>query len=147
MFENSCKDNLSLFNWMDIPNVVVLTEENTQNMNGRYVLIRRDMFFYFLMVLFSSVKYLCFWVCSNDNILSPIFSRICIVWRMLHHGLVGQVQSKECSFMFTYTFLTFFCCPSSKILRFYLFSPFDEVSSFCSRILINQKPELVIRNC
>ena len=51
---------------MDIPNVVVLTGENTQNMNGRYVLIRRDMFFYFLMVLFSSVKYLCFWVCSND---------------------------------------------------------------------------------
>ena len=132
---------------METPNVVVLIEENTQNMNGRHVLIWRDMFFYFLMVLFSSVKYLRFWVCSTDNFLSPIFSRICIVWRMLHQGLVGQVQSKECSFLFTYTFLTFFCCSSSKILRFYLFFPFYEVSSFRSRILINLKPELVIRNC
>ena len=132
---------------METPNVVVLIEENTQNMNGRHVLISRDMFFYFLMVLFSSVKYLRFWVCSTDNFLSPIFSRICIVWRMLHQGLVGQVQSKECSFLFTYTFLTFFCCSSSKILRFYLFFPFYEVSSFRSRILINLKPELVIRNC
>ena len=28
---------------------------------------------------------------------------------MLHHESVGQVQSKECYFMFTYTFLTFYC--------------------------------------
>ena len=30
--ENTCEDYLSLFNWMDILNVVVLIEENIQNM-------------------------------------------------------------------------------------------------------------------
>ena len=31
-FENSCEDYLSLSNWMDIPNVLVLIEESIQNM-------------------------------------------------------------------------------------------------------------------
>ena len=37
---------------------------------------------------------------------------LCIskVWSMLHHRSVGQVQIKECYFIFTYTFVTFFCC-------------------------------------
>ena len=30
-FENICEDYLFLFNWMDLPNVVALIEENIQN--------------------------------------------------------------------------------------------------------------------
>ena len=39
----------------------------------------------------------------------------------LYHGWVVGVQSKECYFMVTYTFLAFFCCWSSKKLCFYHF--------------------------
>ena len=67
---------------------------------------------------------------------------------LYHHGSVGQVHSKECYFIFTCTFLTFFCCFSSKNLCSYQFHFFfDEVSNFGSRILTNQKPEQVIKNC
>ena len=64
-------------------------------------------------------------------------------------GQWEQVQSKECHFLFTYTFLAFFIfLVSSKILYFFHFhSFFDEVSNFWNRILTNQKPEVVIRNC
>ena len=76
------------------------------------------------------------------------FLRISKVWGMLHNGSVGRVQSKQCYFMFTYTFLVLFCLFSSKNCVFIIFiSFFDEVSSFRNRILTNQKPELVIRNC
>ena len=40
---------------------------------------------------------------------------------MLHHSSVGQVHVEECYIMFTYTFLAFFICFSSKQLRFYHF--------------------------
>ena len=39
----------------------------------------------------------------------------------LYHGWVVGIQSKECYFMVTYTFLAFFCCWSSKKLCFYHF--------------------------
>ena len=35
------------------------------------------------------------------------FLRISKVWSMLHDGSVGQVQSKECYFMLTCTFVIF----------------------------------------
>ena len=70
------------------------------------------------------------------------FLRISQVSSMLHHGSVGQVQSKECYFIITYTFLAFFCCFTSKICVFIIFiSFFDEVSNFGNRILNSQKPE------
>ena len=54
------------------------------------------------------------------------------------------IQSKECYFMFTYTFLSFL----SKNLCFHHFNFFFyEVSKFRNRILIIQKLKLMIRNC
>ena len=50
------------------------------------------------------------------------FLRTSKIWSMLHHGLVGQVQIKECYFIFTYTFVTFFCCFSLKKIVFLSFS-------------------------
>ena len=38
----------------------------------------------------------------------PYVLRIAKVWSMLPLGSVDRVQSKECYFMFTYTFLNFF---------------------------------------
>ena len=50
--------------------------------------------------------------------------------------------------MFIYTFLAFFVLLHQKITAFIIFICFfDEVSNLCNRILTNQKPELVIRNC
>ena len=56
------------------------------------------------------------------------FLRVPNVWsmlhRMLHHGSVGRVLGKECYFLFTCAFLTFFCCFSTKKLSFYYFNFF-----------------------
>ena len=49
------------------------------------------------------------------------FLRISNVWSMLHHGLVLRDQCKEFYFMFTYTFLAFFCCFLLKKLCLYHF--------------------------
>ena len=51
--------------------------------------------------------------------------------------------------IFSYTFLTFFYCFSSNKLCFYhfIFHFFNKVSNFCNKILTNQKPKQVIRNC
>ena len=49
------------------------------------------------------------------------FLRISKVWSKLHHGPVGQVQSKECCSLLTYTFWHFCCCFLSKELCFYHF--------------------------
>ena len=50
------------------------------------------------------------------------FPRICKAWSMFHHGSLGWVLSKEYYFVFTYNFLTFFFCFSSKIFfDFYSF--------------------------
>ena len=68
---------------------------------------------------------------------------------MLHHRLVGRVQSKESYFMVIYPFLVPFCWFSSKNLCWYhyhFFFFFDKVSNF-HNMLTSQKPELVIRNC
>ena len=74
-----------------------------------------------------------------------IFSKVS---SMLHHGSVGRVHSKECYFLFAYTFPAFFYRFLSKILCFIIFTSFfDEVSNFRYRTLNNQKPELVIINC
>ena len=76
------------------------------------------------------------------------FLRISEIWCMLHHALVGQVQSKECYFMFTYTFVTLSCCFSLKKCVFIIFTFFsDEVSSFRNKMLTNLEPELIIKNC
>ena len=75
--------------------------------------------------------------------------RISKVWNMLHHGSVGQVQSKECYFTFTYTYATFFVVVvvfHKKFCVFIIFISFsDDVSNFCNKILTNLKPELMIR--
>ena len=49
------------------------------------------------------------------------FLRISKVWSKLHHEPVGQVQSKECCSLLTYTFWHIFCCFLSKELCFYHF--------------------------
>ena len=76
------------------------------------------------------------------------FLRISRVWSMLHHGSMGQVQSKECYFMFRYTFVTFFVVFYQKVCIFIIFVSFsDEVSNFRKKILSSLKPELMIMNC
>ena len=89
---------------------------------------------------------LCLWECVPLTI-SYHFYFFCIskVWSMLHQGSVGWVQSRECYFMFTYTFWHFFVIFHHKNMRFYHFH-FFQVSHFHNKILTNQKPELFIRN-
>ena len=76
---------------------------------------------------------------------------LCIskVSSMLYHRLLGRVQSKECSFVFTNTFLAFFIVFHHEICVFIiLISFFNEISNFRNKILSwNQKLELVIINC
>ena len=70
---------------------------------------------------------------------------LCIskIWSMLHHGPVGQFQSKECYYMLTYTFLAYFSCFSAKFMYFYHFhiflwwsikSPQQNINQWESRI-------------
>ena len=67
---------------------------------------------------------------------------------MLHHDLVGRVQSKECYYMFTNTFLHFYVVFYQKIYDFIIFiSFFDKALKFPQQNINNQKLELVIRNC
>ena len=63
-------------------------------------------------------------------------------------GLVGWVHSKECYFIFTHTFLTFFCSFSSKKMCFYHFHIFFWGSiKFPQQNIINQsETETVIWN-
>ena len=64
------------------------------------------------------------------------FLRISKVWSMLHHGSMGQVQSKEYYFMVRYTFVAFFVVFHQKICVFIIFISFsDEVSNFRNKIL------------
>ena len=54
---------------------------------------------------------------------------------MLHHGSVGQVQSKECYFRLIFTFLAFFVVFYQQICAFIIFISFlDEVANFRDRI-------------
>ena len=70
------------------------------------------------------------------------FLHISNVWSMSHHGSVGQVQSKECYFMFKYSFLAFVLVAvvfHQKIGVFlFPFLFFDEVPHFHNRIFISQ---------
>ena len=77
------------------------------------------------------------------------YFRISKVWNSGASGLLGRVHSKERYFKFTCIFLSFFLLFfTQKKCAFIIFiSFFDKVSHFCSKILANQKPELVIRNC
>ena len=89
-------------------------------------------------------------VCFADNFLSPIFYSK--VWSMLYYGSVGRVQSKECYFLFKYSFLAFVLVVivfHQKIgfLSFsFLFLMKYEIST-TEYLLTNQKLELLIRNC
>ena len=81
------------------------------------------------------------------------FSRLSKIWNMLRHWSVRRVKCKECYFMFSFTFLSFFMFFIKKCLFFIIFIYlvnffffFDEESNFCNRILTNQKQEFVIRD-
>ena len=85
---------------------------------------------------------------STENFLLPIFLGFSKVSSMLHHGPVGRVHSKECYFIFTYTFLAFFFVLHQKKCVFIIFISFaGDVSDLRNRILTNQKPEWMRRNC
>ena len=62
---------------------------------------------------------------SIDGFLSPIFSP-CLskVWSMLHHGLRGQVQSKEFGLCLQITFWRSFVVIHQKICVFIIFITF-----------------------
>ena len=87
-------------------------------------------------------------VCSIGIFLYLCYLRITKVWSMLHHGSVGWVQSKECSFFvhiyFFGIFLLFLHQKSCAVIIFVTF--FYYVPNFFNRILTNQKPKLVIKN-
>lgn len=77
---------------------------------------------------------------STDSFLSPY--KLSVSSSMLHHESVGWVHSKECCYIFIYTFLALFSCfPSKKCVFIILISFFHEVSNFGSRTLISQKTE------
>ena len=74
------------------------------------------------------------------------FLRIPKVSRMFHHRSVGQIHSTDCYFLFTYIFLDLLLFFIRKLMFLsFSFLLLSEVSN--KRILINQKPDLVIRNC
>ena len=62
-----------------------------------------------------------FWVCSTYISYHLYFLGIPKVWSILQQGSVGRVHSKECYFIFTYTFLAFCCCFSLKNVCFFHF--------------------------
>ena len=81
-------------------------------------------------------------------LITCIFSESLKLGAYYNTGPRGQKQSEECYFMFTCTFVAFFCCfLLKKCIFINFFSFFAGVSNFHNRILPNQKPELVIRDC
>ena len=67
---------------------------------------------------------------------------------MLHYGSMGQVQSKECNSKCAYTLLGIVFLLFVKKLCFIIFiSLFDKVSNLRNKVLTNQKPKLLIKNC
>ena len=57
---------------------------------------------------------------------------------MSYHSSMGRVQSKECYFLFTHTFLGFFVVFHQKELCFFFFFFFfDDSSNFCNRGLLD----------
>ena len=80
----------------------------------------------------------------NPSLVNPCFFLIIIlrvskVWSILHHGSIGQTL---------HIFLAFFFLFSWKNCVLIIFISFsDKVSNSRSRILTNEKPGLVIRNC
>ena len=64
-------------------------------------------YFNFILQLVHELTFLFLWkesVFQWQFLITYTFSK---VWSMLHHGLVGRVQSKKFHFKFTYTFLAF----------------------------------------
>ena len=68
------------------------------------------------------------------------FLRLSKVWSVSYHGSVGRGH-KKCYLML------FFHYKICVFIIFISFFFFDEVSNFRSRILTNQKQELVVSNC
>ena len=56
---------------------------------------------------------------------------------MSYHSSMGRVQSKECYFLFTHTFLEFFVVFHQKELFFFFFFFFDDSSNFGNRGLLD----------
>ena len=75
-------------------------------------------------------------VCSTDNFLSPIYCP----WSLKFGACYITVQWVE----FRVKNATL-CLQKNCFYHFHLY--FDKVSNFSNRILTNQKPELVIKNC
>ena len=73
------------------------------------------------------------------------FLRISKVWSKLHHGPVGQAQIKERCSLLTFFVVVFY--QKNCVFIIFISFFFDKKSNFRYRILTNQKPELVIRNC
>ena len=131
-----------------------------------YVLIASPLFYMYIALQSISFKLQLVSMVKRDNLdvftLTPIlyqptnFIWIAFCWQFLITyissvslkllpcyitGQWGEFALKKCCLMFKYTFLTFF------VVFFIFISFFDKVSNFHNRILSNQKPEQVIRNC
>ena len=72
-------------------------------------------------------------------LITYIFS-VSLKFRACRITSVGPVQDKERSFKFACTFFLL-------LLNYVFIISFNEVSNFLNRILNNQKPKQVIRNC
>ena len=67
---------------------------------------------------------------------------------MLHHGPVGEFRVKIATWCLFILFCIFVVCHQKICFyHFHFFFFFDKVSNLRNRILTNQKPELMIRNC
>ena len=84
-----------------------------------------------------------FWLLQNI-----IISIKCLPLTISYHLYFLRIcQVKWCYFTLTYYFLACFCLFFIKKVMFLSFLFFFLVPNFCNRVLINQKMELVIRNC
>ena len=88
---------------------------------------------------------------STDNFLSPMFSPISKVWSVVHHWSVGQVQSKECCFVFSYIYFWHFYLFIYLFILFFIFHQiicvFIIFIYFADEVLVFSEPEMLIRNC
>ena len=75
------------------------------------------------------------------------FLRICKVWSMLHQGQWNEFRIKKAILCLYILFSLFFSFFIKNCVFIISISFLDEVSNFRNRILTNQKPKLVMRNC
>ena len=90
------------------------------------------------------------WVCSTDNFLITYILSVSLNlgWHCITSHW-GEFKTKNANYVYIHVF-GIFCCFSSTNLCFYHFYFhffIDKGSSICNKILTNQKPESVIRNC